>query len=107
VTALPSHLLIKVDSPAEGAVRVIATGEIDAASAGQLEAALTSVLVARRAISLDLQAVSFIDSSALRVLMEARATAADAGLSFGIVAASPQVVRVLTMTGLDGLLPGG
>lgn len=62
-------------------------------------------------LDLDLEAVTFLDSRGLSVLLQARRRVVRQGGSLRVVALSPQVRRVLRITGLhhlllDGDLPG-
>ena len=50
----------------------------------------------------DLHQVTFIDCSSLRVLQNAQHRASDAGGAMRLAAVSEQVMRVLTITRLDG-----
>ena len=84
---------------------VVVRGEIDVASSPTLRAELAELL-ARGAgsITLDLAAVSFIDSSGLGVLVGALKRLRDGGgETFNIVAARNGVRRVFEITGLDQL----
>ena len=86
--------------------RVVASGELDAASAHQLAEVLAQAHAADAAapLDLDLEAVSFIDSSGLRVIAQEVHAAAGAGRAFTISRASDPVRRIFAMTGLEGLL---
>ena len=53
----------------------------------------------------DLQGVTFMDCSSLRVLQNAQHRALAAGGEMRLAAASEQVLRVLTLTRLDGAFP--
>lgn len=81
---------------------VAARGELDAASAGELAVALTAAVEACGGASLDLAEVTFIDSSGLRVLIDAYRRSDGDG--FRIVAASPAVRRVLDLTSTSSFL---
>ena len=77
-----------------------AAGEIDAATADRLEAALLDVVSTASSISVDLAAVNFMDSSGLRAMIIAMNAAREAGVSLRIVATTPAVDRLLEITGL-------
>ena len=87
---------------------LVATGELDATSAPQLRTALEAAIAATEGdLHLDLEGVSFIDSSGLQsitaVLRELRAADRD----LRIDRASRSVRRIFEVTGLrDLLLPG-
>lgn len=56
-------------------------------------------------VLVDLSAVTFMDSTGLGVLVAARRQARVFRGSFALVAPSPRVARVLSLTGLDKFLP--
>ena len=85
-------------------VRVVADGELDAASAGTLATALEEATASGTGIALDLSGVSFIDSSGLRVIAAEVQRAESASTSFAVTAASDAVRRIFEMTGLTSLL---
>lgn len=86
---------LKVESVDE---LVIVSGEVDAHTAPTLEAHLAAEPV-DRPIRLDLSAVTFMDSSGLRVLIDAHHRAAD-GHGVVLVRPSRPVVRLLEISGL-------
>lgn len=97
-----------VDEVGERAWRVTVTGELDAATAPDLAAALRP-LVAEPATSVvvNMSDVSFMDSSGLRALIGAAHDAKTAGGSVVLVAVSAAVNRLLEVTGLvEHLHPG-
>jgi len=76
-------------------------GEIDTYTAPLLAARLAE----RDDITvLDLSGVSFVDSSGLRVLVEAQQARAEAGTSFGLRSPSASVQHLLEISGLIGHL---
>ena len=74
------------------------TGDLDMASAAELERFL--VAIGPDATAVDLSGVTFFDSSALRVML--RSLKQNAGLR--IVNPSPKVVRILEMTQTQELI---
>jgi anti-sigma B factor antagonist len=84
---------------------VVVRGEIDVATSPRLRDELTALLAhGAGEITLDLTAVSFIDSSGLGVLVGALKRLRDSGGgTFNIVAARDGVRRVFEITGLDQL----
>ena len=106
MSSAESYLHVEVESRGEVVV-VRAAGEVDAATAPQLAAALEDGDAARAAVELDLGGVTFIDSSGIRVLARVHAAAVDAGRPFAITAAGEPVRKIFAMTGLDALLTGG
>lgn len=85
-------------------VSVVASGELDAASSPELSSALDAAVAAGSGVALDLRAVTFIDSSGLRVITAALRDASEADHRFTVSAASESVRRIFEITGLTALL---
>lgn len=86
----------------EQGLRVTVVGELDLASAPRLSTALAPEAVQGASeVVLDLERVSFIDSSALRALVVAGRNLAEAGIKLQIGPRSEVVARVLEITQLD------
>jgi anti-sigma B factor antagonist len=80
-------------------------GELDMANAPRLQGAIESAdLDATHMVVLDLQQLRFIDSTGLRIILSARERCAGRGQEFAITPGSPQVQRVLSLTGVAGHL---
>ncbi|MFB9741197.1 STAS domain-containing protein [Pseudonocardia sulfidoxydans] len=89
--------------PSPGGVAVVAvTGDVDLAGAGRLGAAVGQALEARpAALVVDLSGVTFLDSSGLDQLVEARRACAVAVVALHLVVAGNRAVaRPLEVTGL-------
>jgi anti-sigma B factor antagonist len=86
-----------------GCVVVRPAGEIDLSNTDALRGHLSS-LVERGHVVLDLSGVSFLDSTALGVLITVRRRAADRGTSIHLAGAYGTALRVLQITGLDAHL---
>ena len=76
-----------------GVLVVDAVGEIDMATAPQLAAALGAVSDRATRVVVDLSAVSFLDSSGLSALVQARRELAGREVSFRTVSPKDQVLR--------------
>jgi anti-anti-sigma factor len=77
-------------------------GELDMSTAAQLSEALGEAAGQPvKQVTLDLSGVTFIDSSALRVLVLSGRGLADAGRTLQIGPRSDLVARILAMTSLD------
>jgi anti-sigma B factor antagonist len=97
------HLTVELETGASP-VRVVAAGEVDAASAPALATAIADASEAGGDVALDLGGVTFIDSSGLRVIAGAVTAADEQGRSVRVVAASSAVERIFAMTGLSELI---
>ena len=84
----------------DGLAVVALRGELDAADAAGVAAALAAVAVRGRAIIVDLAGLEFIDSSGLAALVLARKQARQAGGDLLLAAPQDQVLRVLAVTRL-------
>jgi anti-anti-sigma factor len=84
---------------------VEASGELDLATAPDLGARLSSALDHGRIfIVVDLTQVSFLDSTALNVLVAAHRRAEMAGGAITLTGIAPNIHRILKITGLDSVL---
>jgi anti-sigma B factor antagonist len=89
----------------EGAVEVVATGELDLATAADFVGAVREQL-RLGAVVIDLCGVTFMDSSGVRALEALLRAADEAGAPLAVRPELAENVRqVLTMTGLIHLLP--
>lgn len=84
------------------------SGEHDLNTAPELRSQLSELLDGDRGIVVDLSAATFVDSSILGVILDARRNAGDAGRGFSVAHApdgAEAVGRVLEITGLRAELP--
>jgi len=80
--------------------------KIDMANADRAGQQLGSAITPGvRTVIADMMATSFCDSSGISMLVRAHKQAAANGTELRLVAASPAVLRTLTLAGLDQLLP--
>ena len=85
---------------------VAAAGELDAHAAPLLQAEVGPLSsVPGGALVIDLAEVSFIDSTGLGVLVQALKHTREAQGRLDVVVASPRVLKVLGLTGLDVVIP--
>jgi anti-anti-sigma factor len=85
-----------------GTVHVSLVGELDISTATRLEDELGRQEAERpELIVLDLQGLTFMDSTGLRLLISADARAREEGRSLTIVRGSEMVQRVMRLTRLD------
>jgi anti-anti-sigma factor len=88
-------------TPEGNRVVVAPVGELDLSTVLPLEEELKE-LQGRgfREIVLDLRGLTFLDSSGLRLLVNARGHAMETGTTFSLIDGAPEVCRVLDITGL-------
>jgi anti-sigma B factor antagonist len=85
--------------------RLILAGELDIATAPQVEDAARMILAQRVThLIIDLSALTFIDSSGLRMLIALNDAASHAGWSLALIRPEPPL-SVLQITGADENLP--
>ena len=83
-------------------------GEVDMAHEEELRTELRAAVDAEgRGIVVDLTECEFIDSSAIRALLLSREenSPQDGGESLAVAASSNQILRILSVMGLDQVLP--
>ena len=82
---------------------IVASGELDAAKAPELEKVLTQLLSggAKKQLVLDLKGIGFIDSSGLATLVRAFKRARSAGGNLALADLQPAVQKVFELTRLD------
>lgn len=83
----------------DDAVHVVLRGELDLATMGVAEEALSGVAEDGKALVLDLRQLSFLDSSGLRLILTSAEAANKAGRSMFVVKGPAQVDRVFELTG--------
>src|SRR5829696_515974 len=85
--------------PERTRVRVRPIGEIDMATTPEVETHLSDLAAAGfEQVTLDLSAVSFLDSTGLRMILEWDARSRADGFSFSLVAGPPTVQRLFDLT---------
>ncbi len=90
----------------EGATVLAVTGEIDVATAPSLRTRLVDAEDAgQRVVVVDLSGVSFIDSTALGVLVGAHKRLTSVGGSLRLVVTEPRIRKVLEITDLARIFP--
>ena len=90
----------------DGRVDVIPRGELDMASAPELEQTIMPRLRDGHWVLLDLRSLDFIDSSGLRVVVAAHRAAEDTGGRFTCVRGrqGTTVHRIVEIAGIDGVI---
>jgi len=89
---------------AEDVPVVSVSGEVDVYSAPELKESLAKLRQSgATSIVVDLTEVAFLDSTGLGALVEARAATTEAGGSLAIVCNQERILKLFTITGLDGV----
>jgi anti-sigma B factor antagonist len=95
--------LISQHKLADGKTVLEIEGDLDLASAPNLKWALADLQEAgEKSLIVDLGGVSFIDSTALGVLVGAQ-RGLDVGARLLLICSEPNVLRIFELTGLDGM----
>jgi anti-sigma B factor antagonist len=91
---------------AQGALaRVMPAGELDLLTTPELQRRLAEVLgTGHKEIVLDLQEVSFLDSTALHLFVRWADASRNDGFNFAIAPGSTQHARLFELTGISGRL---
>jgi anti-anti-sigma factor len=79
-------------------------GELDIATAPELVHLLKRLRQHRHAVTLDLAEVTFMDSTGLTILMDAKIQADEEGWAFSVTRPSSAVKRVFELAGVGRLL---
>jgi anti-anti-sigma factor len=88
----------------EGSVVVRVEGELDMATSGDFEETIGDAEPGSRLV-IDLTECTFLDSSAVRVLVATARAAHESNGSVSIVAGDPGILRVLEIAAVDTMLP--
>jgi anti-anti-sigma factor len=89
-----------------GEIKIAPAGELDLGTAPELEARLAAATAdGCKALVLDLQRLTFIDSSGVRLVAAWAKRARGDGLDFHLVRGTAHVHRVFELTGLAKTLP--
>ena len=88
------------------ATLIVVRGELDLASGPELEAELARVHEPPpEMLIIDLRQLDFMDSTGLSILVKAHQQTVEDGREFGVVRGTPQVQRLLELTGVSERLP--
>jgi anti-sigma B factor antagonist len=98
----PTHPLLTVEERRVGARTVLSIiGEVDISTVAQLRAALESAGARAFEVWLDLTETTFMDSSGVHALVDARTRLAEGRLRVVLICPEGPVRRALTLTALD------
>jgi anti-sigma B factor antagonist len=81
---------------------VIPVGDIDLVTVDEVRSHVRQAAGEARRVVLDLRQVAFMDSSGLRLLVEAQQSAEQDGFAFAVVRGPASLERLFEVTGLDG-----
>ncbi|MFE2886804.1 STAS domain-containing protein [Streptomyces graminifolii] len=99
----PGRLSVRTDV-VDGTFVVALAGEIDHETGGSLREALDLPnSVAPHAV-IDLSQVTFMDSSGINILIAVHRTLAEAGGWLRLAGATPPVLRIIQLVGIDGII---
>ena len=85
---------------------VSVTGELDIATADQAYAYISKVIDSwPTVVSVDLSGLTFCDASGLGVLAKIARHARQAGRQLRLTSARPSLLKIMRLTGLDGVFP--
>ncbi|HET6876057.1 MAG TPA: STAS domain-containing protein [Jatrophihabitans sp.] len=96
---------LSVSRQSVGGYPVVAvSGEVDVYSAPALKDSLTELMQSGvSTVVVDLTDVAFLDSTGLGALVEARSATTEAGGSLPLVCSQERILKLFTITGLDGV----
>lgn len=100
----PSEFAVRIDATPPGVAVVSVLGELDMATCPHVEEAISSASSAGSRVIVDLTGCTFLDSSGVRVLVAAQRDATTAGRVVELVAADPNILRVLEITKVDTMM---
>ena len=93
------------ERPGTAAPVIAVRGEVDVATAPQLRECLQRVIAdGASTVVLDLLGVTFLDSTALGVVIGAHKRCRELGGELRVVVADPRLVKIFEITGLTGVL---
>jgi anti-sigma B factor antagonist len=87
-----------------GAGVVVPVGEVDLVTVHEVRSNLRDAAAETRRVVLDLRQVTFMDSSGLRLLVEAQQLADQSGFALAVVRGPASLERLFEVTGLDARL---
>ena len=104
--AIPPEEFSMSEDERGGSVYLTLRGELDLATAPELEQLVTERLEAGREVVVDLRGLEFMDSSGIRVLVAAHTRAGRIGTRLVIVRppVGSAVAKIVEVSGLDGEL---
>ena len=104
--AIPPEEFSIAASDRDGRAHLTLRGELDLATAPELEQLVNEHIDAGQEVVVDLRGLEFMDSSGIRVLVAAHARAGRTGARLFVVRPAPgnAVAKIVEVSGLDGEL---
>jgi anti-sigma B factor antagonist len=99
----PMNLIVQRE-PRTGAICLLVKGEVDLANASELQAHLNAVVRAEENLIVDMSNLRYLDSSGIKVLLEAHQQFTAIKRRMVLAAAVVTVQKVLNITGIDQLI---
>jgi anti-sigma B factor antagonist len=95
-----------LEEDGEGGERVVRLrGELDVATAPEFERVLLRLRPPHQRVVLDLSELRFMDSTGLRILLQARRTASEGGWQLTLRSVPPNIQRLLKLSGVGESIP--
>ena len=105
VDDIPVEFRVEVE-PDREVVRVCPIGDVDLSTVDEVRAQVEDLAAAGfKRVVLDLRQTTFLDSTGLRLVLDAHSASADDGTEFAVIAGPPEVQRAFELAGLDSRLP--
>jgi anti-anti-sigma factor len=105
VDDIPIEFRVEVE-PDREVVRVCPIGDVDLSTVDEVRAQVEDLTAAGfKRVVLDLRQTTFLDSTGLRLVLDAHSASADDGTEFAVIAGPPEVQRAFELAGLDSRLP--
>ena len=105
MSAVGDLFAVEVAPPERGTTRVVPRGELDIATAPELEGWLDDLRRECADVTIDLGELAFVDSTGLRVLLRAAAEARRAKVGLRFTRPSRPLRRALEAAGMQDELP--
>ena len=96
---------MSVEKLPDAVTRVVLAGPLDIKGAAAVELPFSTVTAKNTRIVVDVGEVNYVASIGLRMLVGAAKTVARRGGKLVLCRVTPDVSKILVMSGLDGLLP--
>jgi anti-sigma B factor antagonist len=96
---------IAIQDPTDDVTKVVLSGRIDIAGAQEIDMPMSVISGSRRSVVIDLSAVEFMASMGLRTLVVSAKSIISKRGKVALLAPQPAVEEVITVSGIDELIP--